>query len=374
MKEDKKPKEGIGLALSGGGFRATLFHVGSLWRLNEFGLLPKINRITSVSGGSITAGFLGLKWNKLEFNSDGVATNFATEVAAPLREFCSSNVDVGAVIAGLISIFRRTSDFVASRYRDRLFGDATLQSLPDEGKGPHFVIYATSLQTGVSVRLSKPFLADYRLGMLRNPSVSLAEAVAASSAFPPFLSPLVLSPKGVWDKVDGADLFDRAELRERMLLTDGGVYDNMGLENIWDDFTTVLVSDAGAPLGVESSPSTLWLLQLIRTEGIMSEQTRALRKRKLIEEFKNGERKGTYWGIKTHIDNYQVNNPMVTDNDLTASLSLIRTRLTKFDPEEQGHLINWGYALTDAALRQHVPSPGTPVGSWPVPEYSLAAT
>src|SRR5260370_305678 len=49
----------VGLAMSGGGFRATLFHLGALWRLNELGYLTKLDRISSVSGGSITTGVLG---------------------------------------------------------------------------------------------------------------------------------------------------------------------------------------------------------------------------------------------------------------------------------------------------------------------------
>lgn len=52
---------GIGLALSGGGFRATLFHCGALWRLNDLGVLARLDRISSVSGGSITAGVLATK-------------------------------------------------------------------------------------------------------------------------------------------------------------------------------------------------------------------------------------------------------------------------------------------------------------------------
>jgi NTE family protein len=50
----KPPMPGIALCLSGGGFRAMLFHLGTLWRLNEFGYLPKLKLISSVSGGSIT--------------------------------------------------------------------------------------------------------------------------------------------------------------------------------------------------------------------------------------------------------------------------------------------------------------------------------
>jgi NTE family protein len=56
----KKPEEGAALCLSGGGYRAMLFHLGALWRLYETNLLKSIKRISSVSGRSITAGVLGL--------------------------------------------------------------------------------------------------------------------------------------------------------------------------------------------------------------------------------------------------------------------------------------------------------------------------
>jgi len=58
----RNPSGGIALCLSGGGYRAMLFHLGALWRLNEFGYLPKLARISSVSGGSLTAGVLGHRW------------------------------------------------------------------------------------------------------------------------------------------------------------------------------------------------------------------------------------------------------------------------------------------------------------------------
>ena len=54
----KRIPNSIGLSLSGGGFRATLFHLGAIRRLNEFGILPNITTISSVSGGSILNGFL----------------------------------------------------------------------------------------------------------------------------------------------------------------------------------------------------------------------------------------------------------------------------------------------------------------------------
>jgi hypothetical protein len=97
----KRP--GIALAVSGGGYRATLFHLGTLWRLNEMAYLPMLTRITSVSGGSITSGVLGQRWNQLEFNELGVATNFEEVIAKPLQAFCTITPSWGS---GLVSCLK----------------------------------------------------------------------------------------------------------------------------------------------------------------------------------------------------------------------------------------------------------------------------
>ena len=62
---------------------------------------------------------------------------------------------------------------------------------------------------------------------------------------------------------------------------------------------------------------------------------------------------------------------MVRDNETTESLRNIRTRLNKFSPEEQGKLINWGYALTDTALRRWYFKDKRETGRWPIGEYAL---
>ncbi|HEX9415372.1 MAG TPA: patatin-like phospholipase family protein, partial [Gaiellaceae bacterium] len=59
-----RAEPGIALCLSGGGYRAMLFHLGALWRLNEAGYLPKLDRVSSVSGGSMTNGALALSWHR----------------------------------------------------------------------------------------------------------------------------------------------------------------------------------------------------------------------------------------------------------------------------------------------------------------------
>ena len=194
---DEAPKTGIALCLSGGGYRAMLFHVGVLWRLNEAGMLRELDRISSVSGGSITAGVLGLNWNQLDFDADGVAQNFQGQLVDPIRFLAGVSIDVTSVLAGLGLPFTSISDRVVKAYRKHLFGKATLQDLPDDRKTPagagkpppRFVINATNLESGVLMRFSRPYLADYRVGQVLEPDLPLAVAVAASSAFPPFLSP-----------------------------------------------------------------------------------------------------------------------------------------------------------------------------------------
>src|SRR6476619_6040666 len=79
---------GIALCLSGGGFRATLFHLGAVRRLNEFGMLSRLEVITSVSGGSILNGILATRWARLECGDDGVFTNFKNEIGDTVRRFC----------------------------------------------------------------------------------------------------------------------------------------------------------------------------------------------------------------------------------------------------------------------------------------------
>lgn len=366
-----------GLALSGGGFRATLFNLGSLWRLNELGYMRTLDIITSVSGGSITSGVLALGWKHLRFVND-VAQNFKELVAQPLMDFCKLNVDLGAGLGGIFSVFDSIPDEVAAKYDKELFHGATLQDLPDEtlpptdpNAGPRFLFYATSLQTGSSVRLCRKRLADYKIGEIPKPTTPLATVVAASSAFPPVLSPVVLkTDPGQWTRLDGAYLYDDADLRKKMYLTDGGVYDNMGLEAIQDRCAVVLVSDAGAPLAIDDSPSKDWTRQTLRVLDIITEQTRALRRRQLINDFINQVRAGTYWGIRTKIGDYGLPDTIVADSPTTAALAGVRTRLNHFTDQEQGQLINWGYALTDAAMRRHVAT-GALKGSLPLPAYPL---
>ena len=177
-------EEGIALALSGGGFRAMVFHLGALLRINEVGLLAKLTRVSSVSGGSITAAALAMSWKELQF-VNGIANNLEI-VVDRVRVLAATTIDVGAVIGGIL-LPGTISDRVASAYNSILFNGQKLSDLTDElpGKAPHFVFNATNVQTAALWRFSKPYMGDYRVGLIANPDVALAVVVAASSAFPP---------------------------------------------------------------------------------------------------------------------------------------------------------------------------------------------
>jgi NTE family protein len=356
--------DGTALCLSGGGYRAMLFHVGALWRLNEIGALPKLDRVTSVSGGSIVAAVLGHRWSRLEFGDDGVARNFQSEVVATVRGLADHTVDAGAILRGVL-LGGSVSDRVVAAYRARLFGDATLQDLPDR---PRFVIHATNVQTAALFRFSKPYAADYRVGAVRNPTIALAVAVAASSAFPPFLSPLELALQpGQVEAIDGADL-DRSPYATRVFLTDGGVYDNLGIESAWKRHKTVLISDGGGHIAPVPAPRRDWARHAHRVLEIVDEQVRALRKRQIIAAFEDGAdpHQGTYWGIRTEIADYGLPDALPCPVERTRALAETPTRLRRLEPLPQERLINWGYAVCDAAVRRHVMETASPA-SFPFP-------
>src|SRR3989475_12571395 len=81
---ERGPEDGVALCLSGGGYRAMLFHLGALWRINELGLLPRLSLSSRVSVGSIVAGLLGLKWQPFRFDSATLCVAVEADTAAPV--------------------------------------------------------------------------------------------------------------------------------------------------------------------------------------------------------------------------------------------------------------------------------------------------
>lgn len=372
-------REGIALCLSGGGYRGMLFHLGALWRLNELAYLPRLARISSVSGGSITAGVLGMSWPRLDFQQ-GVAREFDAQVVQPIRGIANVTIDRGSILGGILGP-GSVSDKVTGAYRKYLFGHKTLQDLPkDPENGPRFIFNATNVQSGALWRFQRPYAADWRVGMIPEPQIELAVAVAASSAFPPFLSPahLDLAP-GVCRETAGNDLHIPPYTTE-VVLTDGGVYDNLGLETAWKTYRTVLVSDGGGCTKPEPEPPGDWAQHSKRILDLIDHQVRSLRKRQLIDSYKLPSnhafhRLGVYWGIRSSVADYELPTrpgypftPQRCPSAKTFALADVATRLQAMDERLQQRLINWGYAVCDVAMRRHVDASLPLPGDFPYPE------
>jgi NTE family protein len=358
------PADGVGLCLSGGGYRAMLFHVGSLWRLIDAGKLGDLTRVSSVSGGSITAAVLALAWEAIR--SEGMIA-FQREVVQPLRAMARITIDERSILSGVL-LPGTIGQYISAAYDRHLFNQRTLQDLPIE---PRFIINATNLETGSLFRFSRREIRDWRIGRIPSPSLRLADAVAASSAFPPVLSPFVLEvAPDDFDPPTGDEIVDD-DFRSEISLSDGGVYDNLGLQQIWGRCRTVLVSDAGGRIADDASPPGDWARQSVRVMEVIDQQVRNLRLLQVVGSLERGERLGAFWSVRSDITGYGLSNVLPCPKEKTAVLAKTPTRLRRMPERLQEQLINWGYAVTDAAIRCYWSSAIEPPGSFPYPATGI---
>jgi NTE family protein len=388
------------LCLSGGGFRATLFHAGAVRRLNELGVLSRISAFTGVSGGSIFGGVLASRWNALlRSQRDGIFHEYEELVEKPIRRVCADDLRTDVLLwndAGRLDItaaFRphhNITDRLAAAYANRLQLGVSLRSLPGQ---PRFVFCATNLQTGACWRFEggpDGRIGDPYVGWRWSGAISLSQAVASSSAFPPVFPPFHLSfddpesfspdPAVPPDKPDTL-LPDSA--RREVYLTDGGVYDNLGLEPVWECHGGVLVSDASTPFDrhdEQAGPGTATLLK--RGFDIIYNQVGGLRKRWLIERFirDRGKRCGAYWGISSGLEGYlkgaELGNVFAYPEEVLPFFARVRTDLDPFSAGEIACLLNHGYALANVAVRRWCPelvAPNARPFRLPEPDYADTA-
>jgi NTE family protein len=152
---------------------------------------------------------------------------------------------------------------------------------------------------------------------------------------------------------------------EHIRLSDGGVYDNLGLEPVWKKAAIVLVSDGGAVFKVASNKT--FLARLLRYPEIMGNQVGALRKRWLIASFAAGQMQGSYWGIGSAASHYRPDAVGYSAELVADVICQIRTDLDSFSDAEAAALENLGYCLADAAIRQHVPT----LANSPLPPFEI---
>jgi NTE family protein len=358
--DDTEPpdeRRGVALCLSGGGFRAALFHLGALRRLAEVGALGAVDTVSAVSGGSILAAHLAQRLRPWPVAGEPVG-DWEVRIAAPFRAFCATSLRTRPLLLrwALPWNWPRAAvpvEALARAYERRLTA-LRLAALPAR---PAFVFCATDLVFGVNFELGRTRLGDWQAGYAAPPAdLPLARAVAASSCFPPVFGPFDL---GIDVGVLAGGRFPAGAERERLLrrlrLSDGGLYDNLGLEPVWKTHQVVLVSDGGAPFRAEATGASLRLLR--RYLDVAGAQGASVRKRWLIASYADGAFAGAYWGIASATSRYGAEAPAGYPAALVENhVARVRTDLDAFLADECGVLENHGYLLAEAALRRHLPA------------------
>jgi NTE family protein len=341
-------RSGLALALSGGGYRATLFHLGLLRRLNEVGLLKHVDAISSVSGGSITNALLAknFSWKKETLSKE----KWDESIRNPLVEFCKKDIRTMPILKSLVRFWKPgVAVGKTEENYHRYLSNQTLGDLPEE---VDFVFCASDLvfstiwyyrrQTSDSRRTG-----NHRAGWVKDwENIPVAKAVAASSCFPPIFGPQVLGLN--------AHEFRKPSRRDpawedqvsRIRLTDGGVYDNLGLEPVWTRYKGVICSDGGKPSVFKA---TKGVGNLMRYTDVIQGQVASLRQRMLISAANSEELDfSTLYSAIDKSDKANGYSKSFVDEVITN----IRTDLDGFSESEARVLENHGYTLTDHYLHR----------------------
>lgn len=252
MNEGKK----IGLALSGGGYRAAAYHIGALRSLHKLGVLDKVDVISSVSGGSIIAAYYGLHGGSY----DSFEKEFCEKIQRGVLTWSLINLFAILLVVGIVSwIFGGwgffgalvllwfawykvvpVSSIIACEYDKLFFHGKKLSDMPKE---PLVTINATDYPTVSQFTFSREMIYNYYYGKgaFYHDKFPVSKAVMASSCVPFAFCPIRV-PKTFWT--------GKMKRKEPPMLLDGGLYDNQGTHVLTDKMspykcTYVIVSDAG---------------------------------------------------------------------------------------------------------------------------------
>ncbi len=360
------------LCLSGGGYRAALFHLGAMLRLHERDELAQVDLFSAVSGGSIALAWLASRYLALRDSEDEDfeewcgRCDFHAAVLEPFRAVAARDLRSLAVLLTLpINWFWPTPrvHLLERGYR-RFLGALRLRELPE---APGFVFCATDLGFGCNWEFSRRRVGDFQAGYLREPgAVALATAVAASSAFPPLFGPVRLPHRAV-DFVGGRQ--SGSELLDRIELSDGGVYDNMATEPALKRCARIMVSDAGAPFAFVAGRG--YLRRLLRYAAVVGNQAVALRKRLFQSRRQAGEFAGAYWHLGEERDAGADGYSLGLCRDV---LARVRTDLDRFTAAEFEVLVNHGYFSCEAGLvADGLAGFDAPATRWPYPLWAEEA-
>ncbi|UUQ65029.1 patatin-like phospholipase family protein [Pseudomonas fuscovaginae UPB0736] len=354
------------LALSGGGVRAMVFHLGVLKYLAEQGALERVSQLSTVSGGSL---LVGLMLHENDGKWPDSAAFLQHSYAALRSQLCSRSL--------LFSALRQLCNplnwrFILSRANLLALGlrnEWGVKSLLAQiDARPDWSINGTTAENGKRFRFKRNNMGDYSIGYAETGDMPLAEALAVSAAFPGGIGPLVLdSRRFKWMQRGWEAPLDSAVETKlpfaKLHLYDGGVYDNLGLEPFFDAATgrskrseyPIVVSDAGAPLqpGFKAGVLSPWRLK--RMADIMSDQSRALRIRSFVEYLDQAPGRGSYMGIASTLIKAQPGSD-------AAFAAHFPTSLDRLSPEVFDRIARHGYAVAQATDREYglLPAPPTP--------------
>jgi NTE family protein len=302
-------KSQIGLALSGGGVRAMAFHCGVLRWFAEQDQLEQVTHISSVSGGSLFAGLVftinHLRWP----TSQEYLTSVAYIIRIVLTETDLQSTGFKRLLLPQNWKFLLSRANVLAQTIKSLWGvTANLTDLPSS---PAWSVNGTTAETGKRFRFKRTECGDYETGYAEAGDFSISDAMAVSAAFPVGIGPFVVKTSDlIWKKRKSWGSAPETAQRiipqsNRLHIYDGGVYDNLGLEPLFDvgkcifksGVNHVVISDAGSPLKRSQPGSVLNPFRIKRITDIALDQTRALRIRPFVNFLQRNPSAGAYLQI-----------------------------------------------------------------------------
>ena len=368
----------IGLSLSGGGFRATVFHLGVLGRLAREGRLEDVAVLSTVSGGSLCAGLIyacnGLRWPS--------STELLDKVLPRAYELLTTQDLQSAIIGGVarlpLRLFHTRADDLSRLLQKRWGVTARLAELPAH---PRWMINATCYETGRNWRFERSRMGDSSFGYSTATDLPLSDALAASAAYPGLIGPLVLNTRArSWSLNDDAPLDPPPY--STLHLWDGGVYDNLGVEGLhsflggWaEDIDLLIVSDACGSVGPE--PYRSWRAANRLVTGIMMDQIRSLHFRALLERLVNHGDAVCY--LQIGISCAEVLHVLGKEEQLAhlgaarlstaeaAAAARMPTDIRRLSPADYARLFRHGFEVADYSLSASLPAAFDCLGSasWP---------
>jgi predicted acylesterase/phospholipase RssA len=348
----------LGLALSGGGFRATLFHLGLVRFLRDADILRQVTHITSVSGGSIMAAHLALNWDRYTGSTeefDQAASQLLDFIRLDVRNRILRRFPLGLLLRwprrllGLSNRRLTRTGLLEGQYEKLLYGDKSLFELPES---PELHILATNLSEGCLCSFSRDglWMMQHKAGRsqierVRVGLMTVSMAVAASSAFPGFFPPLELTGREVGAR--GGEFAHQA-------YTDGGVFDNLGVRMFrWltplltgdKELDGVLVSDVGKPFNVQINRRSGGMIRTaMRASDILMDRVWQLENENFQDTF------GFVFARVTDVAGPH-EDPTVLHPEVQRQTAKIRTDLDAFSPLEMSCLIRHGYCIGRKACR-----------------------